>query len=197
VEREAATDKRGFDQRLRLLGGALAALDGKRSAKLILELMELPGRWDYWTRVGAPESLLGWGVQLSLEDVLPILDPVLQEIRASGIYSDNQNAGLFARCLSILAFVAPPAAGIANIRTLISELRFRAYELGGVVAALGASRCGDAIDVLMEFARPDGEGVDALYPRCGPTPFTAHPVSRLTNSLLGSRRAFAWLVFRL
>jgi hypothetical protein len=44
AEREAATDKRGFDQRLRLLGGALAALDGKRSAKLVLELMELPGR---------------------------------------------------------------------------------------------------------------------------------------------------------
>jgi hypothetical protein len=30
------------------------------------------------------------------------------------------------------------------------------------VAALGASRCDDAIDVLMEFAGPDGKGVDAV-----------------------------------
>lgn len=49
VERQAATDKRGFDHRLKMLGRALAALDGKRSVKLILELMELPGRWDGWT----------------------------------------------------------------------------------------------------------------------------------------------------
>jgi hypothetical protein len=162
AEREAAIDKRGFDRRLRLLGGALAALDGKRSAKLILELLELPGRWDNWTRVGALESLLSWGVGLGLEETARVLDPVLEEIRASGIYSDNQNAWLFARCLTVLAFVAPPAAGIAKIRGLISELQFRMYELGGVVAALGASRCDDAIDVLMEFAGPDGKGVDAV-----------------------------------
>jgi len=45
---------------------------------------------------------------------------------------------------------------------LISELKFRPYELGGVVAALGASRCDDAIDVLMEFAGADGKGVEAV-----------------------------------
>ena len=63
-DRRATADERGFDYRLKILGGALAALDGKRSAKLILELMELPGRWDGWTRVGALESLLAWGVGL-------------------------------------------------------------------------------------------------------------------------------------
>ena len=162
VERDHAADKRGFDQRLRLLGGALAALDGRRSAKLILELMELPGRWDNWTRVGAIESLLSWGVRLSLDEVMRILDPVIEELRKSGLHSDNQNAWLFARCLSLMAFVDPPAAGIAKIRALISELHSRPYELGGVVAALGASRCDDAIDALMEFAGPDGKGVDAL-----------------------------------
>jgi len=61
-----------------------------------------------------------------------------------------------------MAFVEPPAAGIAKIRALISELRFRPYELDGVVAALGASRCDDAIDVLMEFAGSDGKGVEAV-----------------------------------
>ena len=162
AEREAATDKRGFDHRLKMLGGALAALDGKGSTKLILELMGLPGQWDGSTRVGAIESLLAWGVRLSLEEVLRILVPVLQHIKASGLYNDNQNAWLFARCLSVMAFVEPPAAGIAKIRALISELRFRAYELSGVVAALGSSRCDDAIDVLMEFAGSDGKGVEAV-----------------------------------
>jgi NACHT conflict system protein len=161
-EAEAATDRRGFDYRLKILGGALAALDGKRSAKLILELMELQGRWDGWTRVGAVESLLSWGVQLRLGEVLRVFDPVIQELRASGIYSNNQNASLFARCLSVMAFVDPPAKGIAKIRELISELRFRLYELDGIVAALGASRCDDAIDVLMEFAGADGKGAEAV-----------------------------------
>ncbi len=162
TEREAATDKRPFDYRLKILGGALAALDGRRSTKLVLELMELPGRWDGWTKVGALESLLSWGVRLGLEEVLRILDPVIQELRAAGIHSDNQNAWLFARCLSVLAFAEPPAAGVAKIRALISELRFRPYELDGVVAALGASRCDGAIDVLMEFAGVDGKGVEAI-----------------------------------
>ena len=160
AEREPAADKRGFDQRLRRLGGALAVLDGKRSAKLILELMELPGSWDNWTRVGAIESLLSWGVRLSLDEVMRILKPAIEQLRESGLHG-NQDAWLFARCLSVMAFVEPPAAGIAKIRTLISELRFRSYELGGVVAALGASRCDDAIDALIEFAGPDGTGMNA------------------------------------
>lgn len=161
-EREPASDKRGFDQRLRRLGGALAALDGGRSAKLILQLMELPGPWDNWTRVGAIESLISWGVRLTLDEVMRILDPVIEDLQKHGLHSDNQNAWLFARCLSLMAFVDPPGAGIGKIRTLISELRFRTYELDGVVAALGASRCEDAIDALLEFAGPDGKGVDAL-----------------------------------
>ena len=161
-EREGAADKRGFDHRLKILAGTLAALDGKRSAKLVLELMELPGRWDGWTRVGALENLLVSGVRLSLEEVLRILDPVMQELQASGMHNDNQNVWLFARCLCVMAFVDPPAEGVAKIRELISSFRFPAHELGIVVAALGASRCDDAIDVLMEFAGPDGKGVDPI-----------------------------------
>ncbi len=160
-EREGATDKLGFDHRLKIWGGALAALDGKRSAKLILELMELPGCWDGYTRVAALENLLISGVRFSLDQVLRILDPAIQELRSSGLYN-NQNLWLFARCLAVMAFVDPPAAGIAKIRELISDLRYRTYELCGVIAALGASRCDDALDVLMEIAGPDGKGVDAI-----------------------------------
>jgi hypothetical protein len=98
---------------------------------------------------------------LSLDEVLKILDPVIQELRSSGLYN-NQNLWLFARCVAVMAFVDPPAAGIAKIRELISDLRYRAYELGGVVTALGASRCDDALHLLMEIAGPDGKGVDAI-----------------------------------
>jgi hypothetical protein len=161
-ECEEAADKRGFDHRLKILAGALAALDGRRSAKLVLELMERPGRWDGWTRVGALENLLVSGVRLNLEEVLRILDPVMEELRSSGMYNDSQNAWLFARCLCVMAFVKLPAAGVAKIRELVSGLRFRAHELGIVVAALGASRCDDAMDVLIELAGADGKGVEAI-----------------------------------
>lgn len=161
-EREGAADKRGFDYRLKILGGALAALDGKRSANLVLEVMKLPGRWDGWTRVGTLENLLVSGVRLSLEEVLRVLDPTMQELRSSGMYNDNQSVWLFARCLCVMAFVDPPAEGVAKIRELVSSLRFPAHELGIVVAALGASRCDDAIDFLMEFAGPDGKGLEAI-----------------------------------
>jgi len=160
-EREAAPDKPGFDHRLKIWGGALAALDGKRSAKLILELMELPGRWDGYTRATAVENLLASGVRLKLDEVLKILDPAIQELRSSGLHN-NQNFWLFARCLAVMAFVDPPAAGIAKIRELISDLRYRTYELEGAVRALGASRCDDALEVLVEIAGPDGKGVDAI-----------------------------------
>ncbi len=124
--------------------------------------MELPGRFDGWTRVGALESLLFWGVRFSLEEALRILDPVMEEVRASGIHNDNQHAWLFARCLSVTAFIEQPAAGVAKIRELLSDLRFRPNEIGTVVAALGASRCDDAVEVLMELAGADGKGVEAL-----------------------------------
>ena len=104
--------------------------------------------------VGALESLLQWGVSLSIEEVLKILDPTMQELVSSGMYNDNQSVWLFARCLSVMAFAEPPAAGIAKIRGIISGLRFPAHEMGSLVAALGASRCNDALDLLMEIAGP-------------------------------------------
>jgi hypothetical protein len=161
TDREAAADKAQFDYRLKLLAGPLAVLDGKRSASLVLELMALPGRWDGWTRVGAIESLLGWGVRLRIDEMLKILDPVIDQLRRSGVY-DDQNSWLFARCLVVMAFTDPPAPGIAKIRALVSQLHFRPYHLVNVVSALGASRCADAIDVLMEFAGADGKGVEAV-----------------------------------
>ena len=66
---------------------------------------------DSYTRVAALENLFVSGVCLSLDEVLRILDPVIQELRSSGLYND-QNCWLFARCLAVMAFVDPPATGI-------------------------------------------------------------------------------------
>ncbi len=161
-QREGASDKRSFDYRLKILGGALAALDAKRSAKLVLEVMELPGRWDGWTRVGALENLLVAGVPLTREEVMKILGPTMEELQASGLYNDNQNLWLLQRCLCVLAFVDPPSAGIAKMREILAGLRFPPYESGGVVAALGASRCEEAMTLLMELAGADGGGVQLI-----------------------------------
>jgi hypothetical protein len=64
--------------------------------------------------------------------------------------------------LSVLAFADPPAEGIAKIGEILSKIRFRGYESGGVVAALGASRCPEAIELLLKLAGDDGSGVEAI-----------------------------------
>lgn len=160
-EREQATDKRPFDYRLIILAPALAALDGKRSAQLVLDILQLPGSWDGWSRVSAIEHLLLNGVRLSFDGVLKSLDSTLQELR-SHFYGSNQNAWLLDRCLCVLAFVDPPSAGIAKIRVILGGLHFPHHELRSVVAALGASRSEEAIDLLMELAGPDGKGAEII-----------------------------------
>jgi len=160
-EREQATDKRTFDYRLIILAPALAALDGKRSARSVLDILQLPGSWDGWSRVSALENLLVAGVRLSLDDVLKSLDSPLQELK-SRFYDSNQNAWLMERCLSVLAFVDPPSPGIAKIREILAGLHFPQHELRTVAAALGASRCEDAIDSLMELAGADGKGAEII-----------------------------------
>jgi hypothetical protein len=64
--------------------------------------------------------------------------------------------------LSILAFVDRPADGVAKIREIISGFRFRPHQSEGIVAALGASRCAEAMDLLMELAGADGIGIGAI-----------------------------------
>jgi hypothetical protein len=159
-ERSAASDKRMAEYRLKQLGSALAALDARRSAKLILEVMGFPGRHDGYTRVASLESLVISGVPLTLAEMMNVLGPMIEEQLKD--MSNDQNRWLLDRCLSVLAFVDPPAEGIAKIREILSGIRFRRYESGGVVAALGASRCPEAAEFLLELAGDDGSGVEAI-----------------------------------
>jgi hypothetical protein len=161
-EREAAADKRMIEHRIKFVGSALAALDGACSARLVLEVMKLPGRFDGYSRVASLESLMVWGVRLTLAEAEEVLGPTIAELRARGVHGDNQNAWLLQRCLALLPFVDPAVEGIAKAREILPEMRWRLYELGGVVGALGASRTEEAIDVLLELAGADGSGVEAI-----------------------------------
>jgi len=161
-EREAAADKRMIEHRIKYVGSALAALDGACSAKLVLEVMKLPGRFDGYSRVASIESLMVWGIPLRMAEVMEVLGPTIGELRAGGIHGDNQNAWLLQRCMALLPFVDPPVEGIAKVREMLPEMRWRLYELGGVVGALGASRAEAAMDVLLEVAGTDGSGVEAM-----------------------------------
>jgi len=160
-ERDAATDKRVADYRLKPIAGALAALDARLSAKLILEVMGFPGRHDGYTRVGSLESLIIAGVRLTLAEIMNVLGPTIEETRRD-LSNDDQSRWLLQRCLSLLAFAEPPAEGIAKIREILSQIRLRLYQSESLVTALGASRCADAMELLMELAQPDGTGVAAI-----------------------------------
>jgi hypothetical protein len=160
-ERDAATDKGLTDSRLKQVGSALAALDARRSAKLILEVLGIQGRHDSYTRVASLESLVVAGVLLTTAEMMNLLAPTIEELRRDMLNND-QSGWLLLRCLSLLAFADPAAEGIVKIRAILAGLRFRHYNSGGLVAALGASRCAEAMDLLMELAGTDGSGVEVI-----------------------------------
>jgi hypothetical protein len=159
AEREAATDKRPAEYRLKPIGTSLAALDARRLAKLILEVMALPAGYDGYNRVASLESLIFAGIRMTLAEMMNVLGPAIEQARR-GLGNSDQNRWLLGRCLSVLPFVDPPEEGIAKIREILSQVRFfYPHDSRGIVVALGASRCADAMDLLLELAKPDGSAV--------------------------------------
>jgi len=159
VERATATNKRPAEYRLKPIGASLAALDARRSAKLILEVMAFPAGYDAYNRVDSVQSLIFAGVRMTLPEMMNVLGPAIEQARRD-LGNSDQNRWLMDRCLSVLPFADPPEEGIAKIREILSQVRFfYPHDSRGVVAALGASRCPDAMDLLLELAKPDGSAV--------------------------------------
>jgi hypothetical protein len=159
VERAAATDKRPSEYRLKPIGASLAALDARRSAKLILEVMAFPAGYDAYSRVDSVQSLIFAGVRMTLPEMMNVLGPAIEQARRD-LGNSDQNRWLMDRCLSVLPFVDPPEEGIAKIKEILAGLRFfYPHDSRGVVAALGASRCADAMDLLLQLAKPDRSAV--------------------------------------
>ena len=136
--------------RLRELAKPLAALDPQGSSSRILEIAELPGRVDGWTRVALLETLIFAGVPLPEARARTILEPVLTEFRTHGLQSGAGN--LLNRLLCLLPYVDQPKLGIARLRELLVDFRVSWHDNRNLLFAL--SQCPDdaGVDLLCEIA---------------------------------------------
>lgn len=157
VERANNAQPTVADHRLKELAKVLADLDGRESFALVMQVMALPGEWDSWIRVEALEALVLSGAELPTKAGLDILNPAIDQIRAQGT-SDHNSAWLLVRCLCLLPFFDVPAVGIDRIRQVLSETGLWPSALRDLLGALGASGCEDALPLLLELVRSDGNG---------------------------------------
>jgi hypothetical protein len=153
-ESKDAGQPRAYDFRLKELTKALAVIDSAGSADLILkDLLSSQDTWNGWPVVQALDTLLFNGIVLPTDETLKIFDTLLGHVRAH--LWDSQQVGLLIHALCLLPFIEDAAAGIAKIREVVAELKLRTYQLRDVTAALGNSRCPDALALLREFASDD------------------------------------------
>ena len=134
---------------LRELAAALAAIDGRGSAAVVLDVISIPDKWDQYTRLAAAERLSMAGVVLPATTAFALLDSVLERTET---WMQNSDRNLLHGILALCPFVDDPAAGIAKVRDVLSKRRLRGYRLRGLVTALGESRSDAAFDLLYELA---------------------------------------------
>lgn len=144
---------RAYDFRLKELTKALAVIDGGDSTGLILEVLSVQDTWNGWPVVHALDTLQFQGAVLPTDETLKIFDTLLGHVRQH--LWDNQQLGLLIHALCLLPFIENPAVGIGKIREVVAELKLRTYQLRDVTAALGQSRCPEAVALLQEFASDD------------------------------------------
>ena len=130
------------------LAGALAAIDGRGSAAVVLDVISIPGKWDQYTRLAAAERLLMAGVVLPATTAIALADSILERT-AKGMQDSDWD--LLRDILALCPFVDDPAAGIAKVRDVLGKRRLRGYKLCGLVTALGESRSDAAFDLLYEL----------------------------------------------
>ncbi len=135
---------------LKELAKALAAIDGRASAAVILEVMALPAEWDEYTRADAIELLFTSGVVVPADAVFGIVGSILKRSEKYGLQDSERY--LFHRAIALCAFVDDPAKGVAKMREAIAARHVYWHDLRGVVTALGESRSEAALDYLLELA---------------------------------------------
>lgn len=134
---------------LKELAKALAAIDGRGSAAVVLDVIAMPGQWDQYVRLDAAERLLMAGVVLPATTAFALLDSILERTEK---WMQDSDKHLLRRILALCPFIDDPAAGIAKIRDVLGKRRLRGYELREIVTALGESRSDAAVDLLYELA---------------------------------------------
>lgn len=134
---------------LKELAKALAAIDGRGSAAVVLDAIAKPGQWDQYTHLDADERLLMAGVALPATTAFALVDSILEQ---TDKWMQDSDKHLLRRILALCPFVDDPAAGIAKMRDVLDKRQLHAYELRELVTALGESRSDAAIDFLCELA---------------------------------------------
>lgn len=135
---------------LKELAKALAAIDGRASAAVILEVMALPASRDEYTRADAVELLLTSGVVVPSAAAFGIVDSILKRSGKYGLQDSEKYP--FQRAVALCAFVDEPSKGVAKMREAITARRLYWYDLREIVTALGESRSDAALDYLLELA---------------------------------------------
>lgn len=133
---------------LQVLAKALAAIDGRGSARAVLDVVAMPGR-DPYSRLEAAELLLMAGVVLPATAAFALFGSILE---STVKWMQGSDKYLLLRILALCPFVDDPAAGIATMRDLLGKRRVSGYELREIVIALGESRSDAVIDLLSELA---------------------------------------------
>ena len=134
---------------LNRLATALAAIDGRGSAAVVLDVIAMPSQWDQYTSLDATERLLMAGVVLPATTAFALVDSILERTEQ---WMQDSDKDLLRRILALCPFVDDPVAGIAKVRDVLGKRRLWGYELRGLVTALGESRSDAAIDLLYELA---------------------------------------------
>ncbi len=134
---------------LKELARALAAIDARGSAELVLDVIAIPGQWDQYIRLEAAERLLLAGVALPTTAAFALVDSVLERTEK---WMNDSDRYLLSRILTLCPFVDDPEAGIAKMRDVLGRRRLWGYEFREIVAALGKCRSDAAIDLLYELA---------------------------------------------
>ena len=134
---------------LKQLATALAAIDGRGSAAVVLDVIAMPGQWDQYTRLDATERLLMAGVVLPATTAFALVDSILERTEQ---WMQDSDKYLLRRILALCPFVDDTVAGIAKVRDVLGKRRLWGYELRELVTALGESRSDATIDLLYELA---------------------------------------------
>jgi hypothetical protein len=161
AERSQSDKPESFTGRLKGLSGTLARLDGRNSAEFIIEKLALPQQWDQSIRADTLEALLFSGAPLPAKRVLEVLNPVIEHAPTVP-YNRDQADYLLSRCLCLLPFTEPPSQGIARIREIEPIKRMWGYEFQGLVAALGYSRCNEALGLLIDMAKSEEKRLEGI-----------------------------------
>lgn len=131
------------------LARALAAIDGRNSASVVLNAIAIPSEWDQYLCLESAETLLASGVILPITTTLTLVDSIIERIER---WKQQGDTRLLCRALGLCPFTDDPAVGIAKIRDVIAMRRLRGHDLRELVTALGESRSDPALDLLYELS---------------------------------------------